>query len=80
LTPAKYYQFRVYAVNNAGNSEAGTSETFFVTPMARHTGTDFTALSKLKRYDGSAWQNIAQAKRWNGTSWVTIDITGINST
>jgi hypothetical protein len=80
LTPSKFYQFRVYARNNAGFSEATTSGTVFITPMARHTGTDFTALSKLKRYDGSNWQNIAQAQRWNGTSWVPIDITGINST
>jgi hypothetical protein len=80
LTPAKYYQFRVYAVNNAGNSEASTSGTVFITPMARHTETGFfTALTNLKRYDGSSWQNVTQAKRWNGTSWVTVDITGINS-
>lgn len=80
LTPARYYQFRVYAINNAGNSLAATSSTVFVAAITRYTGTAFTVLTKLRKYDGADWQNITQAKRWNGTSWVTIDITGINST
>ena len=79
LTPGKYYQFRVYAVNNAGNSEAGISGLILIPSITRYTGTAFIAPDKLKRYNGSAWQNITQAKRWNGTSWVTIDITGVNS-
>jgi hypothetical protein len=80
LTPARYYQFRVYSRNNAGNSSARTSGTIFVAAITRYTGTAFAVLSKLRKYDGAAWQNITQVRRWNGTSWVAIDITGINST
>lgn len=81
LTPARYYQFRVFARNNAGDSVATVSSTVFVAAITRYTTQGvFTVLTKLKKYDGTAWQNITQAKRWNGTSWVTIDITGINST
>jgi hypothetical protein len=80
LTPARYYQFRVYANNNAGSSAARTSGTIFVAAITRFTGTAFAVLSKLRKHDGSNWQNITQVRRWNGTSWATIDITGINST
>jgi hypothetical protein len=80
LTPARYYQFRVYANNNAGSSQTRTSGTIFVAAITRFTGTAFTVLSKLRKHDGSNWQNVTQVRRWNGTSWVTIDITGINST
>ena len=79
LTPGKYYQFRAYAVNNAGNSEASTSGIILIPSIAKYTGTIFTGVSSLKRYNGSAWQNITQARRWNGTSWVTMNLDGINS-
>lgn len=78
LTPGKYYQFRTYAINGAGNSSAATSSSVFIAAMTRYNGTSFSVLDNLKRYDGSAWQNITQVKRWNGTSWVSIDLTGIN--
>lgn len=78
LTPARYYQFRQYAVNNAGNSLAATSSTVFIAAITRYTGTAFSVLTRLRKYNGTDWQNITQARRWNGTSWQTIDLTGIN--
>jgi len=64
LTPALYYQFRVYAVNEAGNSAATTSANVFVTAGG-------------KRWTGSAWTPNTTAMRWStaGTpQWIPLTI------
>lgn len=80
LTAAKYYQFRVYATNSIGTSEAVASSTTFIAAVTRYSGTAFVLLSKLKRHNGTSWTNITSAKRWNGTAWQTIDISSIPNT
>ena len=80
LNAAKYYQFRVYANNAIGSSQAVTSSTVFIAAVTRYDGSSFILLSKLKRWNGSAWTNITTAKRWDGTTWQTIDISSIPNT
>ena len=80
LTAAKYYQFRVYAANSIGTSQAVASSTTFIAAVTRYSGTAFVLLSKLKRHNGTSWTNITSAKRWNGTAWQTIDISSIPNT
>jgi len=69
LTPAKYYQFRIYAVNAAGNSTATTSPTVFIAAITKYNGTQFALLSKLKKHTGTSWTNITTANRYNRSSW-----------
>lgn len=80
LSAAKYYQFRVYASNSIGTSQAVQSTTVFIAAVTRYDGSSFVLLSKLKRYNGTSWENIGSAKRWNGTTWETIDISSIPNT
>lgn len=73
LTPALYYQFRVYAVNSAGSSAATTSSSQFVAAGGkRWTGSAWTATTIAKRWNGSAWVDLTIAKRWNGSAWVDL--------
>lgn len=78
LTPGKYYKFRVYAVNAAGNSLARETNTVLVAAVTRYNGSAFIVPTNLKRYNGTSWVNVTSVKRWDGTSWQTIDLTGIN--
>lgn len=73
LTPALYYQFRVYANNAAGLSAATASASVFVPAGGkRWTGSAWQSASTGKRWNGSAWVDLATAKRWNGSAWVDL--------
>lgn len=73
LTPALYYQFRVYSVNQAGNSAATTSASLFVPAGGkRWNGSAWVSSTTAKRWNGSAWVDISIAKRWSGTAWVDL--------
>jgi hypothetical protein len=73
LTPALFYQFRVYANNPAGSSAATTSSALFVSAGGRRwDGTAWVASTTSKRWNGSAWVDLTVAKRWNGTAWVDL--------
>jgi hypothetical protein len=73
LTPALFYQFRVYAVNPAGNSAARTSSNLFVSAGGRRwNGTAWVASTTSKRWNGSAWVDLTVAKRWSGSAWVDL--------
>ena len=73
LTPALYYQVRVYAVNSAGSSAGTSSASVFVAAGGkRWTGTTWTPTTIAKRWNGSAWVDLTIAKRWNGSAWVDL--------
>jgi hypothetical protein len=74
LTPALYYQFRVYAVNEVGNSVATSpaSSVFISGGGKRWSGSAWVATATAKRWNGSAWVDLTVAKRWNGSSWVDL--------
>jgi hypothetical protein len=73
LTPALFYQFRVYANNPAGSSEARIAPSVFVSAGGRRwNGSDWVASTTSKRWDGSAWVDLTVAKRWNGSAWVDL--------
>jgi hypothetical protein len=73
LTPALFYQFRVYAVNPAGNSAARTSSNLFVSAGGkRWDGSAWVASTTSKRWNGSAWVDLTVAKRWSGSAWVDL--------
>lgn len=73
LTPALYYQFRVYAVNEVGNSAATTSSNVFVSGGGkRWTGSSWDSTTIAKRWNGTAWVDLTIAKRWNGSAWVDL--------
>lgn len=73
LTPALYYQFRVYAVNEVGNSVATSATSVFVSGGGkRWNGSAWVATGTAKRWNGSAWVDLSIAKRWNGTSWIDL--------
>jgi len=73
LTPALFYEFRVYAINAAGSSAARTSAAVFVPAGGkRWDGSAWVATSLAKRWDGSAWTDIQTAKRWSGSAWVDL--------
>jgi hypothetical protein len=78
LTPAQYYQYRVYANNNAGTSQAVTSSTVFIAALTIFKGTAFAVPTNLKKYDGSSWVSLTSGLyRYDGTTWIKIDTTGI---
>lgn len=73
LTPALYYQFRVYAVNEVGNSAATSTASLFVSGGGkRWTGSAWASTTIAKRWNGSAWVDLTIAKRWNGSAWVDL--------
>jgi hypothetical protein len=74
LTPALYYQFRVYAVNEVGNSAATSTASVFVAGGGkRWTGSAWVPTTIARRWNGSAWVDLTIAKRWNGSTWVDLD-------
>jgi hypothetical protein len=78
LTPSQYYQFRVYANNNAGTSQAVVSSTIFVAALTIYKGTAFAVPTNLKKHNGTSWVSLATGLyRYNGTTWIKIDTTGI---
>lgn len=78
LTPAQYYQYRVYANNNAGTSQAVTSSTVFIAALTIFKGTAFAVPTNLKKYNGSSWVSLTSGLyRYDGTTWIKIDTTGI---
>jgi hypothetical protein len=78
LTPAQYYQYRVYANNNAGTSQAVTSSTVFIAALTIFKETAFAVPTNLKKYDGSSWVSLTSGLyRYDGTTWIKIDTTGI---
>lgn len=73
LTPALFYEFRVFAVNEAGSSAATVSSALFVPAGGkRWDGSAWVATSLAKRWDGSEWVDIQTAKRWDGSAWVDL--------
>lgn len=73
LTPALYYQFRVYANNTNGSSAATVSSNVFVSGGGkRWSGASWDSTTIAKRWDGSAWVDLTTAKRWNGSAWVDL--------
>jgi hypothetical protein len=73
LTAALYYQFRVYAVNEVGNSVGTSTASVFVSGGGkRWDGSAWVATATAKRWTGSAWADLTIAKRWNGTTWVDL--------
>jgi hypothetical protein len=73
LTAALYYQFRVYAVNEVGNSVGTSTASVFVSGGGkRWNGSAWVATATAKRWNGSAWADLTIAKRWNGTAWVDL--------
>jgi hypothetical protein len=73
LTPALFYQFRVYANNPAGASAATVSSPLFVSAGGRRwDGSNWVASTTSKRWNGSAWVDLTVAKRWNGSAWVDL--------
>lgn len=73
LTPALYYQFRVYAVNEVGNSAATASSNVFVSGGGkRWTGSSWDSTTIAKRFDGTNWVDLTIAKRWDGSTWTDL--------
>jgi hypothetical protein len=73
LTAALYYQFRVYAVNEVGNSVGTSTASVFVSGGGkRWDGSAWVSTATAKRWNGSAWVDLTIAKRWNGTAWVDL--------
>jgi hypothetical protein len=73
LTAALYYQFRVYAVNEVGNSVGTSTASVFVSGGGkRWDGSAWVATATAKRWNGSAWADLTIAKRWNGTAWIDL--------
>jgi hypothetical protein len=73
LTPALFYQFRTYANNPAGSSEARVSSSVFVSAGGRRwNGSSWVASTTSKRWNGSAWVDLTVAKRWSGSAWVDL--------
>lgn len=73
LNPATWYQYRVYAVNEAGNSEANLTASVFVPAGGkRWTGSNWDSTTIARRWNGSAWADLTIAKRWNGSAWVDL--------
>lgn len=68
LTPATYYQFRIYANNSEGSSAARTTSTAYVPAGGKvWNGSAWVARTR-KMWTGSAWKIVIR-KRWNGSSW-----------
>lgn len=73
LTPALYYQFRVYANNDVGSSAGTVSASQFLPAGGkRWTGSSWDSTTIARRWDGANWVDISTAKRWDGSSWVDL--------
>jgi hypothetical protein len=73
LTAGIYYQFRTYANNANGSSQARTSSTVLVSSGGKiYNGTAWVSTTSAKMYNGTAWVDLTTAKIFNGTAWVDL--------
>jgi hypothetical protein len=73
LTPALWYQFRVFANNPAGASAGTVSSSTFVSAGGRRwNGSAWNPNDTAKRWNGSAWVDLSIARRWNGSAWIDL--------
>lgn len=73
LTPGLTYTFRVWSVNEMGNSAYATSTPVFLSAGGRRwTGTVFTPTTIAKRHDGTDWVPLTIGRRHDGTDWVNL--------